>query len=181
MDETEGRRAVVVIAGAPASGKTSLAHALAGEDPRGVHVQADVFFRFPAHRIDPSLPQSRRQNEAALRACAAAAREYAAAGYAVYLDGVIGPWSLPLIGPWLGGFDYVLLQAPLDTLLARAAARTSQPSADVHLVRRMQARFAALPASLAGHTIDTGDRCLDEVAGEYRVRAAKGGFSWPAS
>ncbi len=52
--------AVVVMAGAPGSGKTTLARMLASDDPHGVHIETDLFFRFITNRIDPSLPEARQ-------------------------------------------------------------------------------------------------------------------------
>ncbi len=111
-----------------------------------------------------------------MRAYVAAAREYAEAGYTVYLDGVIGPWLLPLIGEKLGSLHYVLLKAPLDVLLARASARSSQPSANAEVVRRMHGQFEALPNAFAAHVIETGGQSAAQVLDAYRLRSARGDF-----
>ena len=160
---------VTVIGGAPGSGKTSLARLLAAAHPNGVHIETDSFFRSLAHRIDPSLPEAQRQNETVIRAYAAAARAYADGGFRVFLDGVIGPWALPLIAASVPRFEYVILHGPLALLLARTGARTDQPSATPDLVAHMHAQFDAVQGEWARHVIAIEGRSLDALAGQCRA------------
>lgn len=166
--------AITIISGTPGSGKTSLARVLAASESRGVHIESDMFFRFLAHRVDPSLPDADSQNATVVRAYVAAACEYSAGGYDVYLDGVIGPWLLPLITSMTPDIQYVLLHAPLDVVLARAQTRTSQPSATPDVVIRMHEQFSNIPDSFRQHVIHTCDKSVEQVADEYRFRRRAG-------
>ena len=162
---------ITIISGTPGSGKTSLARLLSASASRGVHIESDMFFRFLSHRVDPSLPEADSQNSTVVRAYVAAAVEYSAAGYDVYLDGVIGPWLLPLITPMASGIEYVLLHAPLDVVLARCQARTSQPSATPDVVIRMHEQFSNVPASFRKH-----GKSIERVADEYRRARSAGAY-----
>jgi len=159
--------AITIISGTPGSGKTSLARLLSANGSRGVHIESDMFFRFVAHRVDPSLPDASSQNSTVVRAYVAAALEYSAGGYDVYLDGVIGPWLLPLITSMASDIQYVLLHAPLDVVLARTQVRTSQSSATRDLVIRMHEQFSGIQDSFRKHVIQTNDKSIEQVASEY--------------
>ena len=79
--------------------------------------------------IPPWDPASEHQNEVILRSVAALAKEMADGGYEVVLDGVVGPWNLPLL---VGArsersipVHYVVLRPGLATCLARASGRAN--------------------------------------------------------
>jgi adenylate kinase family enzyme len=165
---------ITIISGAPGSGKTSLARLLSASEPRGVHIKSDMFFHFLAHRVDPSLPAADSQNATVVRAYLAVAIEYSAGGYGVYLDGVIGPWLLPLIASMASDIEYVLLHAPLNVVLTRARARTSQPSATPDVVIRMHEPFSNIPEAFRKRVIQTNDKSIEQVANEYRASSKAG-------
>ncbi|MDB6062737.1 MAG: hypothetical protein JWM78_2840 [Verrucomicrobiaceae bacterium] len=167
---------IVVIGGTPASGKTSLTHLLAAADTRGVHIETDRFFRFLAHRLDPSLPTAQQQNTTVIRAYVAAAIEYSAAGYSVYLEGVIGPWALLTVTALAANIQYVLLHAPLDVVLARSQTRAMQPSATAAVVTHMHQQFAKVVDEFRRHVIDTEYKTVEQVADEFFSRSATGAF-----
>lgn len=167
---------ITLISGAPGTGKSSLARFLSASDPSGVHIETDFFFRFLAHKVDPSLPDAHRQNATVVRAYVAAATAYAAGGYRVYLDGVFGPWMLPLVMPVAPGIEYVLLHAPYEVTLARAEARTSQPSAKPEVVGRMHEQFAQILEPYRKHVIQTDGRTVEEIADEYRAGNRAGAY-----
>jgi len=88
-------REVVIVSGPPGSGKTTVAAALASESERGVHLESDWFYWcIRAGFIGSHLPEANSQNEAVMAIAADAAAGFALAGYAVFWDGVVGPWFL---------------------------------------------------------------------------------------
>lgn len=170
---------VLVIGGSPGCGKSSLCAHLAEQDPRGVHLETDRFFGFLAHRIDPSQPESKAQNETVVRAYCDAARRFDDGGYQVYLDGVIGPWLLALLRSALGPFDYALLHAPLELTLKRLRERPGQESARPSVATRMHVQFAACVADYEPHVLATQRSSIAETAAMLRQRRASGQLRIP--
>jgi cytidylate kinase len=118
---------VAIVTGAPGTGKTSVAARLATAAPRGLHVPADVFYTFPVHPISPYRPAAQEQNTAIIAALARTAETFASRAYDVFLDGIVGPWFLPVVVAELApsgiALDYVVLRAPLDVVLRRVRGR----------------------------------------------------------
>lgn len=142
----------------------------------GVHLESDRFFDFLAHKLDPSTPAAKTQNETVVESYGAAAHTYAAGGYAVYLDGVIGPWMLPLLIPILGDIDYVLLHAGEEVALERVKSRDGQASARPSVVLRMHKQFVAVVGEHQRHVVRTDDKEPSAVVDEIRARRAQGDF-----
>jgi hypothetical protein len=68
-----------------------------------IAIVSDLFYEFPARPIDPTVPASRHQNTVIMRALGRASQTFAEGGYDVALDGVFGPWFLPVLLPELAG------------------------------------------------------------------------------
>ena len=158
---------VTVISGAPGSGKTTLARSLAENSMKGVHIPTDYFSDFVRHKLDPSLPGSEIQNEVILNAWCDAAVVYRAAGYEVFVDGVIGPWWFEQLREKFGVFRYVVLSCDLKDSLSRVSARHGQSSATPEIVQRMHTQFLAVETDFRSHVIQTGSLTAAQVVAAY--------------
>ena len=170
---------LTIVSGCPGSGKSTLSKRLAHECKMGVCIESDVFYDFLAHRIDPTLAESKPQNTAVIRAFLKAARSFYDDGYEVFVDGVIGPWWLETIDELLPKFEYVVLHASLETVLQRTRERAefAQASASPEIVRVMHGQFAAVnETETASRTINTTDMSVEAVYVEFLARQAKGDF-----
>ena len=83
-------------------------------------------------------------------------------GYAVFLDGVIGPWMWPLLQPSLAALDtrYVVLEAPEAEGLDRVRARQGAGLSPV--VHHMHRQFAESDL-LSDHLVPTAGRDPSEI------------------
>lgn len=164
---------ITIVTGSPGTGKTTVAAGLAAREPRGLHVPADVFYTFPAHPISPYRPESREQNTAIMVALARTATAFAERDWSVVLDGIFGPWFLPVLAaeirPTGIPLEYVVLHAPVETCVQRVLARDGEGRE--HVVRQMHALFADL-GTFAGHAVDVGPLAPDEVVTEVARRRA---------
>jgi cytidylate kinase len=156
---------ITIVSGCPGSGKTTLAKGLARSASQGLHIPSDLFYDFPTAPIDPTLAESHHQNTVIMRALARAARAFAEGGYHVLLDGIIGPWFMPVLreelldGP---SVSYVVLQVDEAEALRRVRGREG-PGVSRE-VRQMVAAFAELGA-LRPHAIDTMQLTPEQVLG----------------
>ena len=154
---------IAIVSGCPGSGKTTLSRSLALSVPNGLHLVSDHFYQFPAVPIDPTRPESQHQNTVIMRALARSARTFSEGGYYVILDGVIGPWFLPLLREELKGLEsvsYVVLRASESVALRRVRAREG-PGVSA-TVRHMVSAFENL-GDFQSHAVDTEEHTSEEV------------------
>ncbi len=87
--------------------------------------------------VPPWKPEADAQNRAVLRAVGEAAAALATGGYAVIVDGVIGPWLLGLVTEPLARLGveahYVVLRPDLATTLGRVTSRAGREQVGSHL------------------------------------------------
>ncbi len=170
---------LTIVSGCPGTGKSTLAALLSTASPRGLHFAADVFYEFLAEKISPTSPESHAQNTTVTIATARAAAAFASGGYDVFIDGVVGPWFLPVMAPELRPtglpVDYVVLCAPLEETLRRATERPDAEKFSAEAVRHMHAAFAEL-GPFAGHAVDTSNQSSVETFAEVDRRRAAGEF-----
>jgi cytidylate kinase len=167
---------ITIVSGCPGSGKTTLAHQLALLTERGLHLLSDAFYRFPARPIDPATPAADQQNTSIIRAVGRAAGSFAEDKYAVFLDGVIGPWFLPVLArelPLVVSLEYVVLQVQLERALERVRQRQGRGASGT--VTHMHRAFSEL-GLLAHCALDTSSSTPTEVLDAFLSRRERGEF-----
>lgn len=109
---------------------------------------------------------------------AAAADGFAAGGFFVVVDCVIGPWMLDLFLPLARPLHYVVLRVPPEEAIARCASRTGDALRDPGIIANLHGQFADL-GPYAPHALDVMAlgagavaRAIDEAmaGGAFRLR-----------
>jgi cytidylate kinase len=165
---------LTIVSGSPGAGKTALARAL--DSDRGLHLVTDLFYALPAHPIDPTTPESHAQNGVIAPAIGAAAHEFAAGGYDVYIDGIVGPWFLPaVLEPFSrdARVSYVLLWC--DPAVAVERVRRREGPGQSPRVLQMNRAFSDL-GPCAAHRVDTSESSREQVLEQVRTGLAQGRF-----
>ena len=142
---------IIVITGAPGTGKTTTASAVAKESDleKSVHMHTDDFYHYLSKgAIPPHLPESNEQNLIVIEAFLEAAKRYARGGYDVIVDGIVGPWFLE---PWLNivqehyEVHYIVLRASKEETMKRAIERSKlDRETNIELVETMWNQFSNL-------------------------------------
>jgi adenylate kinase family enzyme len=171
--------AVLILTGAPGSGKTTVAELLALTSDRAVHLQSDCFFHFIASGyVEPWKEESHEQNTTVMQIVGEAAARYTGAGYSTIIDGIISPdWFFEPLRDSLGaagfGVAYAVLRPPLVVAVERARGRTSSRLSDVAVIEQLWSGFADLGA-LERHVINNEAQTPRETAEEVARRFREG-------
>jgi predicted kinase len=160
---------VLILTGAPGSGKTTVAGLLAAKSQRAAHIESDRFFHFiQAGYIEPWKQESHEQNTTVMRIVARAAAGYVEAGYFTIIDGIVLPeWFLRPLRDSLGAaghrIAYAVLRAPLAVCVERAEGRASSRLSNAAVIERLWHDFADL-GRLEAHVIDSGTQDAEATA-----------------
>ncbi len=144
--------------------------------PRSALVTGDDFSRFVVGGwTAPWLPGAHEQNEVVLRAAATAAGRFAAGGYTVVYDGVVGPWALPAFAAATGvpGLHHVVLLPPEEECVRRVTARTGHGFVDADAARHVHRQFARAHLD-ERHVLPDPPGPPPAVAGAIRERLDRG-------
>ena len=172
-----GERPVLILTGAPGTGKTTTASILAERAPAAVHLETDTFFHFiRSGYIEPWKPESHAQNQVAMGIAAEAATAYAAAGYFTVVEGIVLPrWFLAPMRDALrrNGFRavYAVLRAPLPICMGRLERRDG--AVDEEAVTKIWSEFEDL-GEFEANALDVSERSPEEAANTVEQVLAAG-------
>lgn len=170
---------VLLLTGAPGSGKTTVSRLLAARFERAVHLESDRFFHFiESGYVEPWRPESHEQNTVVMSVVAQAAASFARAGYLTIVDGIISPgWFLEPLRDTLHSageaVSYAVLRAPLDVCLQRAASRVTDRLSDPEVIEQLWGDFADL-GRLEAHAIDSSAGSAEQIADLLAGRLSAG-------
>ncbi|HXQ90122.1 MAG TPA: AAA family ATPase [Acidimicrobiales bacterium] len=158
---------VLIVTGPPGSGKSTAAKLVAQRFARAACVESDWFWTTIVKGfVAPWRAEADAQNRAVLGAMAETVAALATAGYAVVVDGIVGPWHLGLVSEPLArrGVEthYTVLRPALAVTQARVISRArgerasgllAAAFADEDPVAHMWEQFSAL-GDLEDHVVD---------------------------
>ena len=152
---------IIVLAGPPGAGKSTTARSLAATFESAVHLHTDDFWRYiVSGGVPPFRPEADAQNHTVMDVVAGAAAAYAQGGFAVIVDGVVGPWMLHHFGSARArhghpALDYIVLRPSRAVTLDRAQGRNAPDAlVDEAPLVSMWEQFADLGV-LESHVLDT--------------------------
>ena len=166
---------IVLVAGPPGAGKSTVATLVADRYERSVHLHTDSFYDWIAKgHVEPWKAESWHQNETIFAVAAGAADRFAIGGYDVVVDGVLGMWGLDTWRALDRPISYALLLPDASVARQRAEDRGEHPLKELDVVLQMHAAFVAHLDGYERHVIDSTDLTAEETAAELVRRLDAG-------
>jgi tRNA uridine 5-carbamoylmethylation protein Kti12 len=169
---------VLILTGPPGAGKSTVADLLTRGQRRAVHLHTDDFYDryIKGGYILPWLPEAQAQNETVSRVLAATAFTYAAGGYWVVIDGIVGPWFLDVYRAASKthglALAYAVLRTDADTSVRRVRERQTHGLEAEDVVRHLHRQFSDL-GELEPHVVEASVS-PEQVAEHVRAGMAAG-------
>jgi tRNA uridine 5-carbamoylmethylation protein Kti12 len=138
---------VVVVTGPPGAGKSTVSAQLVERFGLAVLLDGDAFtWSIKRGYIEPWRPESHTQNTVVVDALGAAVGRFAAGGYVVVVDWVLGPWFLDRFRLAVAdaAVHYAILRPSADVTMARATARGEPWLVEPEPIAQMYAAFTEL-------------------------------------
>ena len=164
-------------------GKSTVARDLAQRFDPAVYIESDWFFHaIVTGWIAPWDRASHTQNAVVMRAVADVAARFALGGYTVVVDGIVGPWFVPVfrgtLEPLGITLHYAVLQAAAGVTLSRA--RNREGLADAEVIAQLHAQFADL-GEFTNYAVDTDERDVTTTVEGVSSRLREGSLRLPAA
>lgn len=159
---------VVLITGLMASGKSTVAQALAERLPNSVHLRGDLFRKMIVNgRAEMSVQlsdEAREQLHLRYRLATMVAKDYAAAGFTVVYQDIILGEPLPEVVGWFEGtqLDVFVLAPDAQTVAQREAARPKRGYASEDDIAAFD-RVLREGTPRIGHWLDTTAMTVEEA------------------
>lgn len=158
---------VIIVTGAMASGKSTIAQLLAEKFDRAVHLRGDTFRRMIVKGREELLPDASEEALAQLelryRLSASAAAAYVAAGFQVVLqDIIIGP-HLQTMGNHLKGVPvYIVVLTPNPEVLLQREAQRNKKGYGIWEAEELDRRLREETPKI-GLWLDTSDLTIEQT------------------
>jgi chloramphenicol 3-O-phosphotransferase len=162
---SEGR--IVMLTGVMASGKSTVAQALAESTPKSVHLRGDVFRRMIVNNKVDMTPDAAEEamGQLLMRYSMAAmtAREYADYGFTVfYQDVIVGPVLLEVLGEYDGYALELVVLCPRKEAVAAREAERGKSGYGAFSIDAMDDLLREQTPDV-GHWIDSSDQTVSET------------------
>jgi chloramphenicol 3-O-phosphotransferase len=173
---------VLILTGPPASGKTTVAVALAERYDRVAHIDVDVVRHFvtPTGFAKPRSPERRHQRLLGARNGSALARNFLADRFGAIIDECFDePDLLPVyldeLKPANADIHVVTLLPSLEACKARdVERRNAGRGSNAGWIRTDYERFLKFGSELPGSTIDSSDLTVYETADRLQALTTSG-------